>query len=32
MKKIRFIENIKELKKVGVIGTFGGTLLALIGF
>lgn len=32
MKRIRFFEIYKELNEAGVIGTFGGTLLALIGF
>ena len=32
MERIRFIEKIKGLEEAGVIGTFCGTLLALIGF
>ena len=31
MKVIRFFKNIKELNDAGVIGTFGGTCLALMG-
>ena len=32
MKLIRFFKNIKGLNGAGVIGTFGGTCLALMGF
>lgn len=32
MKVIRFFKNIKGLNGTGVIGTFCGTCLALIGF
>jgi hypothetical protein len=32
MKLIRFFKNIKGLNGAGVIGTLGGTCLALIGF
>lgn len=32
MKIIKIFKNIKRLNKAGVIGTFGGTCLALISF
>jgi len=32
MKVIRFFKNIKRFNETGVIGTFCGTCLALIGF